>query len=201
MSQTLEQLISNHQQFKEKYVNCTPSPMQQLAEHGQHPETMLIACSDSRVDPALVLQSHPGDLFVVRNVANIVPSYKKNNKPDSTSAALEYGIQFLQVKNLIIMGHSQCGGIQGLMNPSSITPNDFISDWAGQTNIPDNSDCDTCAQQSLLHSYQNCLTFPWIKQRIDQGKLNIHLWFFTIETGALTQYSNTRNIFVSLDDI
>jgi carbonic anhydrase len=200
MDQSLKKLTQGYQRFRAQYTQDQPSIMQQLAQQGQNPEVMIVACSDSRVDPALILQCNPGDLFITRNVANIIPPYEQDTLHHGTSAALEYGIQFLKVKNLIIMGHSQCGGIQGFINPDLITPNDFISNWLSLADIPQDSDGDTCAKQSLLHSYQNCLTFPWIKQRRDQGILNIHLWFFDIEMGQLSQYSHIKKSFISLEN-
>src|SRR3989337_2463781 len=104
MENSLKKLINGYQLFREKYVHGDTSIMQPLADHGQKPQTMVVACCDSRVDPALLLQCDPGDLFVVRNVANIVPPYEKDEIPHGTRAALEFGICYLNVTNLIILG-------------------------------------------------------------------------------------------------
>src|SRR5271168_1065373 len=111
--------------------------MQYLSHHGQQPQVMMVACCDSRVDPALILQCDPGDLFVVRNVANIVPPYEKDTVHHGTSAALEFGVCFLDVKHLILFGHSQCGGIDALINSDNVGKNDFITDWVNIIKIVD----------------------------------------------------------------
>ncbi|ACJ21025.1 carbonic anhydrase [Coxiella burnetii CbuK_Q154] len=159
--------------------------------HGQQPEIMIVACCDSRVDPALILQCDPGDLFVVRNVANIVPPYEADESHHGTSAALEFGICYLNVKHLIILGHSQCGGINALLNSENLKQNDFITRWVSliKTNSSMIQDANQFSKEALTHSYQNCLTFPWIKERIQQKKLSIHLWFFDIKEGEIFAYS------------
>ena len=117
MKKALQKILRGYSQFRKKYATGDQSIMQYLATHGQKPETMVIACCDSRVDPSLILQCDPGDLFVVRNVANIVPPYECDEKHHGTSAALEFGVCYLQVKHIIILGHSQCGGIDALIHP------------------------------------------------------------------------------------
>jgi len=109
MDKTFNKLVSGYHAFRKKYVSEDNNTMERLAHHGQRPAIMVIACSDSRVDPAMILQCEPGDLFVVRNVANIVPPYENDGGSHGTSSALEYGVCYLNVKHLIIMGHSQCG--------------------------------------------------------------------------------------------
>jgi carbonic anhydrase len=161
---------------------------------------MVVACCDSRVDPALILQCDPGDLFVVRNVANIVPPYEKDAMHHGTSAALEFGIRFLQVKHLILLGHSQCGGIQTLLNCDFAKDNDFISNWVsiidGQPLHADS--VDDCAREALKKSLQNSLTFPWIRERVDAGQLAIHLWYFDIKTGSISSYAESEGMFKPL---
>ena len=165
---------------------------------------MMVACCDSRVDPALMLQCDPGDLFVVRNVANIVPPCETDDSHHGTSAALEFGVCHLKVKHLIILGHSQCGGIQALLDKAkqqAPTQDDFISNWVSIIN-PDGFDIDNvdaCAQKALTQSYDNCLTFPWLKEAVDQERLIIHLWFFDIKTGTIFSHSEKKNIYLPLD--
>lgn len=161
--------------------------MRNLAHKGQNPEIMVIACCDSRVDPALILQCEPGELFIVRNVANIVPPYEKDEAYHGTSAALEFGIRFLQVKHLVLLGHSQCGGINALLNGDALHHDDFISKWVSLIDTPLKHQCgtDEYAQLALKKSHQHCMTFPWLKDRIDNAKLQIHLWFFDIKSGQI----------------
>jgi len=176
--------------FRKKYATGDQSVMQYLASQGQKPEIMVVSCCDSRVDPSLILQCDPGDLFIVRNVANIVPPYESDVGHHGTSAALEFGICYLNVKNLIILGHSQCGGIEALFNTKNLKQNDFITRWVSLIDTHSEiKDSNAFAKQALANSYQNCLTFPWIKERVEQQALAIHLWFFDIKEGEIFVYS------------
>lgn len=189
-------MLTGYEQFRQKYASGDASIMQYLSRHGQKPHTMVIACCDSRVDPALILQCDPGDLFVVRNVANIVPPYEKDAMHHGTSAALEFGICFLKVKHLTLLGHSQCGGIQALLEGNDAKTNDFISNWVSLIKIDDAMDQapDDYARLALVKSYHNCLTFPWIAEKINKGELKLHLWFFDIKAGQLfTCSANDRS--------
>lgn len=199
MEDSLKKLLKGYTTFREIYAQDCDSVMKQLAHDGQNPEFMVVACSDSRVDPALLLQSKPGDLFVVRDVANIVPPFEQDNGHHGVSAALEFGICYLKVKHLIILGHSQCGGIEALLNQQALQQDDFISDWVSLLASEQQfTDTDQCSQHALLQSYKNCLSFPWIKQRVDSGQLAIHLWFFNIEKAEISAYDVTHDSFKPL---
>lgn len=197
---TIDGLLQGYQQFRDKYAKGDQSIMQTLAQRGQSPKVMVVACCDSRVDPALILQCDPGDLFVVRNVANIIPPYERDNTHHGTSAAMEFAIRFLKVEHLIILGHSQCGGIQALLNKAPVHPNDFIDNWVnvidrGEHNHP----CaDDFARGALQQSYDNCLTFPWIREQVDAKKLEIHQWFFDIEAGQIERLNLEDKVFQPL---
>lgn len=201
MKKSFEKIIHGYQAFREKYATGDNSIMHYLADYGQQPEAMVIACCDSRVDPALILQCGPGELFTVRNVANILPPYEVDDGHHGTSAALEFGICYLNVKHLIILGHSQCGGITALLNNASLKQNDFITPWVSliKADVIVNNNPDEIAKHALIHSYQNCLTFPWIKERIEQKTLAIHLWFFDIKEGLISAYSFADQQFHNLE--
>lgn len=199
MKKSLNKILQGYADFRKQYATGNHSVMQQLAAHGQQPEVMIVACCDSRVDPSVILQCDPGELFVVRNVANIVPPYECDEKHHGTSAALEFGVRHLNVKHLIILGHTQCGGIHALVNWDNTKKNDFISNWVSLIDIHlKTHDIDTCAKQALTHSYENCLTFPWIKKRVDNGTLKIHRWFFNIKAGEIFVYSEEHERFEAL---
>ena len=201
MDASFKKIISGYRKFRQKYATGDQSTMEQLACHGQRPEIMVIACCDARVDPALILQCDPGDLFIVRNVANIVPPYESDEGHHGTSAALEFGICQLQVKRLIILGHSQCGGIGALLNDVGLTQNDFITHWMALiAHDVSAKDVDSVAQKALSHSYENCLTFPWIKARVMEKRLIIHRWFFDIESGMIFVYSPETQQYQPLSD-
>lgn len=186
-------IIQGYKLFRQKYVFSDQSVMQSLSFNGQKPSIMFIACCDSRVDPALILQCDPGDLFVVRNVANIVPPYEKDEAHHGTSAALEFGLRCLKIKNLILLGHSQCGGIETLLNKNKPKYNDFITNWVSIIKPPNSNVSRLCtdnyAKLALKQSFANCLTFPWIKQLVAKKQLVINLWFFDIKTGQIFTYS------------
>lgn len=193
-------ILEGYQSFRDKYVHGDTSILQYLSHYGQQPGTMVVACCDSRVDPALILQCDPGDLFVVRNVANIVPPYEKDEAHHGTSAALEFGVCFLKVDHLILLGHSQCGGIQALLDESQVGINDFISNWVSLIKTPHCDHCttDDYAKAALHESRKNCLTFPWIKEKIAQKTLQIHLWFFDIKTGEIFTYFDAQKEYLPL---
>jgi carbonic anhydrase len=203
MKDSLKKILQGYETFRKKYVLGDQSIMQSLSHHGQQPQVMVVACCDSRVDPAVILQCDPGDLFVVRNVANIVPPYEKDEAHHGTSAALEFGVCYLKVKHLILLGHSQCGGIQALLNcqDNDVSKNDFINNWVSVIKTADCStkDVDACAKSALHQSYQNCLTFPWIKDKIAQQQLIIHLWFFDISSGQIFTYVENKREFLPLE--
>jgi len=232
MLDTFKHILQGYNIFREKYARGDASIMESLALHGQRPHIMIIACCDSRVDPALILQCNPGDLFVVRNVANIIPPYEKDQGHHGVSAALEFGISFLNIAHLIILGHSQCGGIEALLKNTSFPRNDFVSDWVSlaktatatditnTTNIanikdtkPTTSDqimnnytksnhllhaIDEQAKRALTQSHDNSLTFPWIRAKVTEDKLTIHLWFFDIKTGQIFTYCDQDNTYKPL---
>lgn len=197
----MKKILQGYFDFRKKYATGDESVMRHLALRGQKPETMVIACCDSRVDPSLILQCNPGDLFVVRNVANIVPPYECDDKHHGTSAALEFGVCYLQVRHLIIFGHSQCGGIDALVNAKNIKKNDFISNWVSlidRHTVTD--DINTVTKNALSYSYDNCLTFPWIKERVEKKQLEIHRWFFDIQDGEIFVYDDLKKTYKKLSE-
>lgn len=200
MKEFYAEILRGYRQFREKYTMGDNSVMQYLAEYGQRPQVMVVACCDSRVDPALILQREPGELFVVRNVANIVPPYEKDEMHHGTSAALEFGVCYLNVEHIIILGHSQCGGIDALLNETDRHQNDFISNWVSLIKSPNikHLDQDACAKQALIKSQSNCMTFPWIQKKVSDNLLNIHLWYFDIKSGQISAFDETENAFLQL---
>jgi carbonic anhydrase len=201
MKNSFNKILHGYESFRKKYTLGDESIMNYLSNNGQNPQIMVVACCDSRVDPALILQCDPGDLFVVRNVANIIPPFEKDNYHHGTSAALEFGVRFLNVEHIIVLGHSQCGGIMALLKNNK-KEDDFITNWVSiirneEDYISQNPD--ECAKNSLKRSYANCLSFPWIKEKVDKGQLMIHLWFFDIKTGQIFSYSENDQDYINLN--
>jgi carbonic anhydrase len=201
MEESFKKILKGYKLFRKKYAQGDKSIMDYLSRHGQQPKIMVVACCDSRVDPALILQCDPGDLFVVRNVANIVPPYEKDEAHHGTSAALEFGICFLKVKHLILLGHSQCSGVQALLKSDDLIQNDFITNWVSvvKTENKNFQNADDYAKIALQQSYQNCMTFPWIVQKMKDQELIIHLWFFDIQTGQIFTYIESDKAYKPLD--
>jgi carbonic anhydrase len=197
----ISKFIAGFKRFQDNYFGGAHELFGQLKD-GQNPNAMVIACSDSRVDPAILMDVEPGDLFVVRNVANLVPPYEIGGGLHGVSTALEFGVCVIGVQHVIVLGHRQCGGVHALMNgiPEGAS-DEFIGRWVGIAGrakervlaelpdaTPDEQWC-ACEEASILVSMENLLTFPWIKQRVQQGALMLHGWYFDIETGALQAYN------------
>ncbi|RCW20350.1 carbonic anhydrase [Ciceribacter lividus] len=169
-----------------------------LAETGQKPQTLVIACCDSRAAPETIFDAGPGELFVVRNVANMVPPYEPDGQFHATSAALEFAVQALKVRDIIVMGHGRCGGIRAALDPNAepLSPGDFIGKWMGllkpaAEQIQANSIMTAGERQTALerisirNSIANLRTFPCVKILEERGKLNIHGAWFDIGNGEL----------------
>jgi carbonic anhydrase len=178
------------QEHKERYAV--------LARDGQAPSSMVIACSDSRVSPELIFDSAPGDIFVVRNVSNLVPPYAPDLGNHGTSAALEFAVTVLNVSRIVVLGHSMCGGIRALVRGPTAGDGDFIASWMAiaQTararvceavDAPEDFDalCEQCSRESIRVSVGNLLTFPWIKSRVEDGVLKLAGLHFNVQTAAL----------------
>ncbi|MFM9913438.1 MAG: carbonic anhydrase [Methylophilaceae bacterium] len=206
----ISKLVEGFKRFQTDYFGHQQELFETLKK-GQNPSTMVIACSDSRVDPAIITDCDPGDMFVVRNVANMVPPYETGGGLHGVSTALEFGVCALGVKHIIVLGHSQCGGIKALMQgiPAGIQA-EFIGNWVNMAArakdkvlaempgaTPEVQLC-ACEEASILVSLENLRTFPWIKQRVEQGLLTMHGWYFDIQKCELVGYDSQRGCFASL---
>ncbi|MDH4215812.1 MAG: carbonic anhydrase, partial [Gallionella sp.] len=182
----------------------------ELVEQGQSPKTLVVACCDSRVDPALILDCAPGDLFVIRNVANLVPPAENQGHYHGTSAALEFGVRKLGIEHLIVLGHAHCGGIRALLEGGMQKEDAFISEWMGiadaarervNLEVAETSFAArqrACEKQAILVSLANLMTFTWIRERVEQGALALHGWYFDIEHGKLLGYNAANGQFEEL---
>lgn len=204
----VNRLVEGFRRFRARHFAEDDALYRQLATQGQTPKTLIVACCDSRVDPAIVLDCAPGDLFVVRNVANLVPPAEGHAGHHGTTAALEYGVRFLGVRHIIVLGHAQCGGIRALMEGIGIDdPESFIKDWMKlaesarisieneMTEAAPEKKIRACEQRAIGVSLQNLKTFPWVRDRINNGSLFLHGWYFDIEQGQLLQYNPASQAF------
>ena len=204
------QLIEGFQRFRERHFAADREQFQDLVQFGQTPKALVVACCDSRVDPALVLDCAPGDLFVIRNVANLVPPAENQGHYHGTSAALEFGVRNLAVQHIIVLGHAQCGGIHALLEGSVDKEESFIAGWMDiadaareqvereHANSSSKVRHRVCEQQAILVSLENLRTFSWIRERVEQGKLALHGWYFDIEQGELLGYDAATRKFETL---
>lgn len=206
-------LLKGHQKFRERHFNSKDSTFTELVRQGQRPKILMVACSDSRVDPALVMDCQPGDLFVIRNVANLVPPYEEDLSYHGTSAALEFGVCVLGIRHVILFGHTQCGGIQALLEHSheKCGPKSFLVKWmelakaahdttlSCHPNIPLDEKAILCGQYSLINSLKNLKTFPWVQERLNQNTLCLHAWNFDMSQGTLEAYDERHNGFKAID--
>jgi len=205
---SINKLIKGHQNFNRDFNNNKEHLLKKLTNI-QKPSTVFVSCCDSRVDPGMITHANYGDIFVIRNVANIIPPL--NDEHDTyhgTTSALEYAINHLEVENLIVMGHSNCGGIKALLADKFDDEKDsFIKDWIAilnpiKKNIPyglsEEEKLHFTEKEAIKHSLKNAFTFDFVKKRHDQGKLRVLGWYFDIEAGKMYQYCDIRQDFVDL---
>jgi carbonic anhydrase len=196
----IEKFITGFKQFQHQYFGENSELFDRLKKV-QQPSTLIISCCDSRVDPAILTSSEPGDLFVIRNVANLVPPFEEGGGHHGVSAALEFGVCNLGVENIIILGHSQCGGIRALMEDAyGSSEGGYIAQWMHiaeparkkiRQELSHKSlelQSRACEQAAILLSLENLLSFPWIAQRVNAGKLSLHGWYFDLDKGELSGY-------------
>lgn len=172
------------------------SRFEALAEKGQSPEVMVIGCCDSRVSPEVIFDASPGELFVVRNVANLVPPFETGGDYHGTSAALEFAVQALKVKHIVVLGHARCGGVRAFADETApLSPGDFIGRWmslikpAGERLGPHNGNLDEYLPRlelaAIENSLKNLMTFPCVRILVERGKLHLHGAYFGVATGVL----------------
>ena len=207
----IARFIAGFERFQEKYFSEDRALFEQLKQ-GQSPKVLIVACADSRVDPALLTGAEPGDVFVVRNVANLVPPYEPGGNFASVPAALEFAVCSLEVEHIIVLGHAQCGGIRALMGgvDAAESGTEFIGKWVGiahrarervRAELPSKPLAlqeRACEQAAILVSLENLMTYPWIAQRAGAGTLHLHGWYFDLAAGALLHYDPARNAFESV---
>lgn len=171
---------------------------EKLAENGQHPEIMVIGCGDSRVAPETIFDAGPGEMFVVRNIANLVPPCEPDVESSyhGTSAAIEFGVNALQVKHIVVLGHASCGGVAAFANHAApLSKRDFIGKWMSQiAPVAERLGTPTDDRQGWIrqlewavvqYSLDNLMTFPAVRERVQSGKLSLHGAYFGVATGLL----------------
>ena len=196
----MDRLIEGHRRFRAETWPAEKARYETLAK-GQSPETLVVSCVDSRVDPQTVFGAAPGELLVVRNVAALVPPHKIDAGYHGTSAALEFGVRVLKVRRIVVLGHSQCGGVQAMLKGVPSATPDFLGQWVA-LGEPAVSDLDRDVDDAELAkngeagvvglSLKNLMTFPWIAEAVNAGRLDVHGFRFSIASGTLEALDGDR---------
>jgi len=190
----MDPLVEGYRKFRAETWPTERARYEALAHWGQSPETMVIACSDSRVDPQTIFAAVPGELFVVRNVAALVPPYSPDVGYHGTSAALEFGVKVLKVARLVVVGHGQCGGVRAMAFGPPPQARDFIAAWVeiGRPAVEAAGEAQEgrmarIEAEVVRLSLANLMTFPWIAEAVAAGRLALQGYLFDVHTGVLTR--------------
>ena len=189
----MEDLIEGYRRFRASTWREEHKRFEALSRLGQRPRALVIACSDSRTDPQMVFNARPGELFVIRNVANLVPPYGPDDQPHGVSSAIEFAVRSLQVREIVVLGHAMCGGIKALLEGAPDEVSDFVGPWVriGEParqramQAPTERRQDVCEHETVRLSLDNLMTFPWIKDAVEAGHITLHGCFFDIRSGVL----------------
>jgi carbonic anhydrase len=197
----MDPLLEGYRRFRGTVWPAERARYQALAKEGQRPETLVIACSDSRVDPQTVFGAVPGEMFVVRNVAGLVPPYQPDVGYHGTSAALEYGVRVLKVARVVVLGHAQCGGVRAMVEGAPAEAKDFVEPWMEMARPLLRPVSASALSTDVLGHYEaevvrlslaNLATFPWIAGAVADGSLRLQGFRFDIHTGALSTLHKDR---------
>ncbi len=195
-----QRLIDGYSAFRAERLPSEQARYRELAEHGQRPEIMVIGCCDSRCSPEVIFDVGPGEVFVSRNIANLVPPYTPDSAQRSMSAALEFAVQALKVKHIVVLAHAQCGGIRAYAEEAEpLSPGDFIGNWMSiiepaakavgpRGNRTFAEYVIALEQMSAVKTLDNLMTFPYVRHRVEADELQLHAAYFGVATGDLSVY-------------
>src|SRR5580765_7393284 len=202
-----QQLIDGYRAFLVGRLRHEQDRYKGLAESGQSPRIMVIGCCDSRVSPEVIFDARPGELFVVRNVANIVPPYEPDGHAHGVSAALEFGVAALKVKHIVVLGHAQCGGVKAFAEDAQpLSPGDFIGRWMSlmapaaakvgpRGDLSSAEYLERMEKASIVNTLDNLMTFPRLRKLIERGAVTLHGAYFGVATGQLSVLDRTTGEF------
>ena len=208
-----ETLIRSHKQFRKKYGKKYSSLFQKLVEEGQSPKTLFIACSDSRVVPNLITYTKPGDLFIARNIGNFIPPYDPDSEASATPAAIEYALSVLNVDNVIVCGHTDCGACKSLYQeiPEDNPEMTNIRKWLrfGESAkeqalaLVGPSDKKTLyaatEKFNVIEQLKNLLTYPAVKRKVAEGEIFVQGWYYHLDNGELEYFDPVEHRFLPVD--
>ena len=203
----MEKVISGLVQFKSSSFEERKALFAELA-NGQSPEVLFITCADSRIDPNLVTQTEPGELFIIRNAGNIVPPHAK--VAGGVTASIEYAVAVLGIKHIVVCGHSDCGAMKGALNTAALADLPHVQNWLdhsraaveivkakhGQATI---SELDQVTKQNVLLQLDHLRTHPAVASRLGTGEVDMHGWVYNIETSEIKAYDADQGRFLPLD--
>jgi carbonic anhydrase len=204
----VQKLVEGIHQFRANYFAENRSLFENLSSNGQNPETLFITCSDSRVVPTLITSAAPGDLFIVRNVGNIVPAVSRG-VIGGVAAAIEYAVEVLDVENIVVCGHTQCGAIDAILDPSRVKHLPFVARWLGESEViphllrdkyahlTGESRLIAAAEENVLVQLENLRSYPFISSRLEAGTLKVAGWVFKIATAQVFGYDPKLEQFVA----
>src|SRR6201991_431266 len=190
-------LLDGSRTFPPQRLPTEQTRYRELSERGQSPAVMVIGCCDSRVSPEVIFDAGPGELFVVRNIANLVPTYQPDSAAHGVSAALEFAVSVLKVKHIVVLGHAQCGGIRAFIDKAApLSPGDFIGKWMAMFIKPgevvEQRDHESMQQfvtriekAAVFRSLENLMTFPFVRSHVESGELQLHGAYFGVAEGTL----------------
>lgn len=210
----INSLIEGYRAFRAGTYNQNMERYRELGERDQKPKALIIACCDSRADPAMIFSSDPGELFVVRNVANLIPPYQPDSHYHGTSAAIEFGVTGLNIKDIIVMGHARCGGIKALYESKqgNLPGGEFIPSWMSlvdkvaddvrktHSHLEPSQVLRMMEMRAVVSSLDQLRTFPFIREREADGRVRLHGWFYGIATGMLSIYDAATDSFHEVSD-
>ena len=206
-------LIEGYRTFASQRLPTEQTRYRELSERGQSPSVMLIGCSDSRVSPEVIFDAGPGELFVVRNVANLVPVFEPDGGAHGVSAALEYAVQVLKIKHVVVLGHAQCGGIKAFIDDiDPLSPGDFIGKWmamfikpgekVSQREHESRQEFTTRIEKAaVFRSLENLMTFPFVRNAVERGDMNLHGAYFGVAEGSLFVLDQSTKEFRSANEL
>jgi carbonic anhydrase len=202
-----QRLIDGYNAFAAGRLHAEQNRYRELAELGQSPEILVVGCCDSRVSPEVIFDARPGELFVVRNVANIIPPYSPDGQAHGVSAALEFGVAALKIKHIVVLGHARCGGVKAFAEDAEpLSPGDFIGKWmqlmapaaakAGpRGDLPPVDYLTRLEQANIGNSLDNLMTFPGLAKLIKRGEIQTHGAYFGVASGELYVLDKTNGNF------
>jgi len=198
----MDALIEGYRRFRAETWPGERARYEALSHWGQSPETMVISCSDSRVDPQTVFGAVPGEMFVLRNIGGLVPPYQPDANYHGSSAAIEFGVRVLKVRRLVVLGHGQCGGVRAMAYGAPPEARDFVAQWvdiarpalASAAGADENSRLAAIEAAVVRLSLANLLAFPWVKEAVDADRLTLYGFRFDIHTGVLLKIEPDREV-------